>query len=219
MTAGRESPPDAARAVQALRAGGPVAPARLHARIDALVQERERVRRRQFAYAAATALALLILLPLIALMRSGQDTTIELARIADRPPEQPAPAIDMNRRTLLEREFAGVTFPNWGGEFGWARDGVRSGQVDGRATDTVYYFHTHHRIAYTVVDGAPLDPPDDASRVTVGGVELHRFRDGPLEVVMFVRGGHTCVLSGDVHDPDTLLKLASWRADGDVRFL
>jgi hypothetical protein len=218
MTAGHDQPLDATRAVQALRGGGPVAPPRLHARIEALVQQRARVRRRQMAFAAATALALLILLPLIALMRSGEDAAVQLARIADRPPEQPAPAIDMDRRTLLEREFAGVTFPNWGGEFGWARDGVRSGQVDGRATDTVYYFHTHHRIAYTVVDGPPLDPPDDASRVTVDGVKLHRFRDGPLDVVMFVRGGHTCVLSGDVHDPDTLLKLASWRAGGDVRF-
>jgi hypothetical protein len=170
------------------------------------------------AFAAATALALLILLPLIALMRSGEDAAIELSRLADRPAEQAAPAIDMGDRALLDREFAGVTFPNWGAEFGWARDGVRSDRVDGRATDTVFYFHTHHRIAYTVVDGKPLDPPDDASRVTVDGVELHRFRDGPLDVVMFVRGGHTCVLSGDVHDPDTLLKLASWRAGGDVRF-
>jgi hypothetical protein len=218
MSAGHHTPPDAARAAQALRAGGPVAPPRLHARIDALVQHRARVRRRQMAIAAATALALVVLLPLIALMRSGEDTTIQLARLADRPAQQPAPAVDMGRRALLEREFAGVTFPNWGGEFGWARDGVRSDHVDGRATDTVFYFHTHHRIAYTVVDGPPIDPPDDASRVTVDGVELHRFRDGPLDVVMFVRGGHTCVLSGDVHDPDTLLKLASWRADGDVRF-
>jgi hypothetical protein len=218
MSGGHDHPPDVARAVHALRAGGPAAPARLHARIDALVQRRARVRRRQAAFAAATALALLILLPLIALTRSGQDATTELARLADRPAEQPAPAIDMRRRALLEREFAGVRFPNWGAEFGWARDGVRSDHVDGRSTDTVFYFHTHHRIAYTVVDGPPLEPPAEASRVSVGGVDLHRFRDGPLDVVMFVRGGHSCVLSGDVHDPRTLLKLASWRAGGDVRF-
>jgi hypothetical protein len=119
---------------------------------------------------------------------------------------------------MLQREFAGVTFPDWERAHGWRAVGARRDRVDGQATDTVFYFHTHHRIAYTVVDGPPLEPPAEASRVSVGGVDLHRFRDGPLDVVMFVRGGHSCVLSGDVHDPRTLLKLASWRAGGDVRF-
>ena len=176
------------------------------------------MRRRQLAFAAATALALLILLPLIGLMRSGEDTPIELARLADRPAQLASPGIDWDRRALLTREFAGVTYPNWGAQFGWARDGARSDHVDGRSTDSVFYFHTHHRIAYTIVDGPPLDPPADAERVVVDGVEIHRFRDGPLDVVMFERGGHTCVVSGDVHNPATLLKLASWRAEGDVRF-
>jgi hypothetical protein len=207
-----------ARAVRALHDGGPAAPARLHARIDALVQRRQRARRRQLAFVAATALALLVLLPLVALMTGGEDAPTQLARLADRPAEQAPPPVDMQQRSLLERKFAGVTFPNWGAEFGWARDGVRSDRVDGRSTNTVFYFHTHHRIAYTVVDGPPLDPPARADRVDVDGVQIHRFRDGPLDVVMFERGGHTCVLSGDVHDPATLLKLASWRADGNVRF-
>jgi hypothetical protein len=30
-----------------------------------------------------------------------------------------------------------------------------------------------------------------------------------MDVVTFERNGRTCVLSGDVHDPDTLVKLAS----------
>jgi hypothetical protein len=37
-------------------------------------------------------------------------------------------------------------------------------------------------------------------------------------VVMFERGGHTCVIAGHVIHADTLTKLATWRGDGAVRF-
>jgi hypothetical protein len=41
---------------------------------------------------------------------------------------------------------------------------------------------------------------------------------GRQDVVTFERNGRTCVLSGDVHDPDTLVKLASWEGKGAVNF-
>jgi hypothetical protein len=96
--------------------------------------------------------------------------------------------------------------------------GARRDRVAGRDADTVFYLHTHHRISYTIVAGPPLSPPAGADSVSIDGITIHRFRDGPRDVVTFERGGHTCVLSGEVHNPATLLKLAAWRGDGDVRF-
>jgi hypothetical protein len=54
--------------------------------------------------------------------------------------------------------------------------------------------------------------------MSAGGLELRRFRLGRQDVVTFERNGRTCVLSGDVHDPDTLVKLAAWKGDGAIAF-
>jgi hypothetical protein len=49
-------------------------------------------------------------------------------------------------------------------------------------------------------------------------VEVQLYRDGPRTVAVFERAGRTCVLAGVVHREDTLVKLASWRADGALTF-
>jgi hypothetical protein len=69
-----------------------------------------------------------------------------------------------------------------------------------------------------VISGAPIEPPADAETLNARGLQLHRFRLGRQDVVTFERNGRTCVLSGDVHDPDTLVKLASWKGQGAVSF-
>ena len=38
------------------------------------------------------------------------------------------------------------------------------------------------------------------------------------QVVTWERGGLTCILSGDIVDRSTLLKLAAWQGKGDVPF-
>ena len=96
--------------------------------------------------------------------------------------------------------------------------GSRRDSVDGRATDTVYYHHTHHRIGYTVLSGAPLATPWRGRHVERNGVSVQLYRDGRRTVAVFERGGRTCVLAGVVHREETLVKLATWRADGAVRF-
>jgi hypothetical protein len=136
--------------------------------------------------------------------------------MSGRPAIEPPPAPDHARPALLRREFAGVAFPNCTKEFGWRAAGARRGTIEGRGVDTVSYTHRGHRIAYTVVSGAPLDPPADAAAVRHAGVELHRFRDDGRDVVMFERGGRTCVLAGRVIHRDTLAKLAAWQADGAI---
>jgi hypothetical protein len=205
-----------ARVVAALRAGGPAVPAQLHERIAALLVRRERRRRRlAFALAPAAALALASVALLVA--APGPSTTVSLARVVTHGPTGPAPRIELGRPELLERRFAGVTFPNWIRRFDWIAVGSREDTVGGRRAASVFYRHTHHTIAYTVVAGEPLRPPASATRARVGGVVVHRFRDGPRDVVMFVRGGRTCVLAGEVHDPLTLVRLAAWRGDATER--
>jgi hypothetical protein len=203
--------------VAALRAGGPAVPVELYERIAALLARRERRRRRlMFALAPASALVLAFVALLVA--APGPSTTISLARVVTHGAAGPAPAIDLGRPELLRGSFEGVTYPNWTSRFNWIAVGSRQDTVGGRRAATVFYHHTHHTIAYTVVAGEPVRPPATASRGRVGGVVVHRFRDGPRDVVMFVRGGHTCVLAGEVHNPLTLVNLAAWRGEDAERF-
>jgi hypothetical protein len=207
------------RVVRALAGGGPVTPDGLQARIDALVRRRTRARRRSLGVALAAAAALALVVVLVA-GREGSDVpgAVEASRVVTRPAAAPAPAVDSRQPDRLGREFQGVKFPNWAKEFGWVATGARRDRVAGRSADTVFYVHDGHRIAYTVLAGEPLPAPDGARRLTVNGVELHRFSDGDRDAVVFERGGRTCVLAGDVHDPATLVKLASWKGGGALRF-
>jgi hypothetical protein len=156
--------------------------------------------------AATVALAAVIAIATIS--AGGRPDVETLASISERPATQPTPGGD---GTLLDREFEGVSYPDWSREFGWMADGGRSDTFGGRRAETVFYTHHGHRIAYTVVEGDALEPPDGATTLNVDGVTLHRFRDGPRDVVTFERDGRTCVLSGDVLARETLIALAAWR--------
>jgi hypothetical protein len=123
---------------------------------------------------------------------------VEAAELSPLPSERETPA-----------GFAGVSYPDWGKRFGWFAVGGRDDKLGNRRTTTAFYRHTHHRIGYTVISGKPIKPPANADVTTVNGVRLHRFKLGAQDVVTFVRNGHTCVLSGEVHHASTLVKLAS----------
>jgi hypothetical protein len=219
------------RVVRALQYG-PRPPDRLRRRIEAMEAEAARrpiaaVRKRptwlpqpgRAAIAAGVAVVLaLSLVVAVSLTGPGAPPVVQAAELSLRPATEATPRADGRRPALLQRSFAGVTFPAWSDEFDWHAEGARSDSVDGRETTTVFYTHTHHRIGYTVISGAPVEPPEDAEILNRGGVELHRFRLGRQDVVTFERNGRTCVLSGDVHDPDTLVKLAAWEAKGAISF-
>jgi hypothetical protein len=218
----RELPERHRRVVHALEAG-PRAPEPLHRRIEALQAERagrsRAVRLRPLAAAAAAAAVVAIALAVVlSLSGPGGPSVVEAAELSQRPSTRPGPAVNPDTPALLRHSFAGVTLPAWAREFRWHVDGTRSDELAGRETSTVFYTHTHHRIGYTVVSGAPIEPPDDAETLNARGVVLHRFRRGRIDVVTFERNGRTCVLAGDVHDPNTLVKLASWKGDGAVGF-
>jgi hypothetical protein len=168
------------------------------------------------AFAGAAAVLAVVLA--IALAPGERGATIAaMATISARPSlELPAPAAAGDG--TVRRSFAGVTFPDWSGPHGWRAVGARRDSVDGRATDTVYYQHTQHRIGYTVLSGKSVSLPWEGRRVERDGVPVQLYRDGPRTVAVFERGGRTCVLAGVVHREETLVKLATWRGDGAVRF-
>jgi hypothetical protein len=219
---GERTPERHQRVIRALQAG-PAAPEHLQRRAEAALRRAPPARRaprgwRLSAVAAVGAAAVVAVVVAVTSLTGGAPSVEPVASFSDRPATQSTPAADPSQPTLLRREFAGVAFPNWSKEFGWKAEGARADTVGGRATETVFYTHEGHRINYTVLSGAPLDPPADAVTVRVGGVELQRFRRGMRDVVMFVRDGRTCVLGGHVLSVATLVKLASWQGDGTIRF-
>jgi hypothetical protein len=221
------------RVIRALQSG-PRAPDRLHRRIEEMegratrrspgvleLRDRRVPRPRIGPAVIAAGVAAVMTVALVvslSLGGPGGSRVVQAAELSLRAATEETPPEDRRRPALLQRSFAGVTFPAWSEDFGWRASGARSDELDGRETETVFYRHTHHRIGYTVISGEPIEPPEDAETLNVRGVELRRFRLGRQDVVTFERGGRTCVLSGDVHDPDTLVKLAAWKGQGTVTF-
>lgn len=204
--------------------GVPVrAPRSLRGRIDAMQSNAERTRLpaadiRRVTFAAAAACAVLALAVAITLVPSGDSRATAVAAIVHQPATEDPPPVGAEPG-ILDRVFAGLTFPSWTGEFDWTTTGARRGTVDGRATDTVFYSHNGHRVSYTVVDGAPLEPPEHARSVRTGATTAHVFHDDDDHtVVMFERAGKTCVLTGHVIHDSTLVRLAGWQGDGALEF-
>jgi hypothetical protein len=168
--------------------------------------------------AVATLLvALALFLP--AVLGGDEPTAIGAHQLSAAGATDPAPRPRAGSPELLAAGVDGVAFPRWEQEFGWREWGRRGDELEGRRTETVFYEHEGHTIAYTIVSGEPLEPPAGATRHTIGGVDLYAVRDDHgHDIVVFERGGRTCVLSGHVERRSTLLELASWRGDGRVRF-
>jgi hypothetical protein len=209
------------RVQRLLSSGGPATPPSLRAR---LARQPARPTRPApwlgFRVALAGCVAAVSVVAVLALTLAGQagPTLADAARPAAQPATAPAPAPDTRRSGLLRASFAGVSYPDWERQFGWRATGRRHDTLDGRTAETVFYQHTHHRIGYTVVSGEPLEPPGHAERLVVNGLEIRAYTDGPRDVITFRRNGRTCVLAGAVHRRSTLLKLASWKGEGEIVF-
>lgn len=204
-----------------LNGGGPATPPTLQASLRAL-RAPAASRRRPSRLVVAGAVAVMTMAAVLAVALTAgspsSPTIAEAATLATRAATTPSPSRDAARPALTRASFAGVTYPYWKDKFGWRTAGERTDSIDGRATRTVFYRHTHHRIGYTVISGKPLERPAGAQRLVVNGVAMYRYRDGRSTVVAFVRNGHTCVLAGYVHFASTLPKLASWNGEGAIRF-
>jgi hypothetical protein len=199
MRGNYEVPAHHRRVAHALGAGGPAVPDALLRRIDLLEPPRPR-RALRPALAVGVAVALAAVVAVVSSLGGTGASVSEAAQLSELPAQ----------RSESARSFAGVAYPDWRLAFKpWEKVGTRRDELGGRGTTTVFYRHTHHRIGYTVIAGDAIEPPADAERITANGLQLHRFELGKLDVVTFERNGRTCVLSGDVHDPDTLVRLAA----------
>lgn len=158
----------------------------------------------RLALSAAAALALAVA---FAILPGGRSITSEAAALAVAPATEPAP---LATGTVLQARVDGVAFPNWAPALGWKETGARRDTLDGRATRTVFYEHMGHRIAYTIVPGAPLDPPAGARIVRRGGLEIALLHDAGRDIAIFERDGRTCILAGHVERASTLVRLAAW---------
>jgi hypothetical protein len=176
------------------------------------------VRGRVWAASAwAAALATVVLAAIVFVPQAASPTVANAAGLGTLRAERAAPP----RRAespLLSGGLEGVSFPDWGPEFGWHARGSRDDQLAGRETRTVFYAHMSHRVGYTIVAGEPLPLPEGGVDVRVNGVDITLYRDGELDIAVFVRDGLTCVLAGEVLDRATLVRLAAWTADGAIEF-
>ena len=102
---------------------------------------------------------------------------------------------------------------------GLRASGVRRDDVQGRLLTTVFYRGHGSRVAYTIVPGAPLRAGHDVRTIRRGGLSISAFATtGHRLVVMWLRRGHTCVLSGVDVPLDALVKLAAWRGHGTLPY-
>jgi hypothetical protein len=202
------------RVAQALR-GGPV-PQDAALALPAIKPSRDRLRTLRMP-ALAAALAALVAAAVVLVPQANSPSVAAAVGLGMLPAEGAAPPRNAGTPVLADG-VEGVAFPDWHEAFGWHARGSRDDVVDGRETRTVFYVHMGHRIGYTIVAGETLDVPEGAEIVRRNGVEIALFRDGPRDIAVFVRDGLTCILSGEVLERETLVKLAAWHADGAVEF-
>lgn len=213
----------AVRAARTVRSLDDPAPERLRARV-----ERERTRRaraaprrllRVAAGGVATACACVALALVVLPSGAGDPTVFEAAALAQRPASSATPARLPGRPGLLDRRAEGLDFPDWEAKFRWRATGARVDELDGRRATTVFYENPGAvRIGYTILSGPAIDPPKGARVAVREGTELRIIERGGRRVVTWLRGGHTCVLSGAGVKPAVLLDLAGWRAKGAITF-
>ena len=164
--------------------------------------------------AAGGAIAAVIVALAIVVGLSGNSSTLSVSdasALTLRHATDAAPTESTANGRQLTAAVDGVSFPYWGGHFGWRATGSRSDRVDGRAITTVFYVNRRgERVGYAIVAGR-------APATMSGGVVS--MRDGTpyrlltvkgVAVVTWLRDGRLCVVSGRAVSGATLLALASW---------
>lgn len=167
----------------------------------------------------AVAAALIIVLALSLSGTSGSPTVAQAAALTTRPAVLPAPRQVGARTPLLDRSEAGVPFPYWDDHFHWKAVGARTDTLSGRTATTVFYVgHRGRRLAYAIVSGPALAVPQGARTVVRYGVRMWVLRLSNTTVVTWERDGHSCVLASSEVPASTLVRLASWRANGSIPY-
>ena len=206
-------------------AGSVSAPLALRTRVEAMERgeaaaprRRRRERRRGWGWLPSAGLAAAALAAVaIVVAFSGGPATAEVLAAAVRPPVAAA-QLDPTQPRLLKDQVDDVRFPNYEGKFGWEAEGVRTDEIGGRETKTVFYRREGRRIAYTIVEGEQLAWPPGSDREEREGTKLRVFEGDGRTAVTWRRNGRTCVLSATNVPADQLLELAAWKGQGAVDF-
>jgi hypothetical protein len=130
----------------------------------------------------------------------------EAVALALRPPTTRAPAVDPADPGHVQAQVGGVRFPTYAT---FRAVGSRTDELDGRRAVTVTYRASGGPVAYTIVDGAPLAVPGDASWRDVAGFRVAVLRDGTERVITWEQGGRTCIVAGAQDDVAALLREAA----------
>ncbi|HWF32429.1 MAG TPA: hypothetical protein VG188_07725 [Solirubrobacteraceae bacterium] len=225
-------PPTESELVELVRSSDARAPESLHRKIDAMIASRPSRSSRssraplgqrgaadsrgfslrpRLAGVGAIAAALIALAVAVGL--SGGSSTLSVrdaAALTTRPATHAAPAENPSDRAELAVSVDGVSFPYWGGHFGWRSTGTRTDSVDGRSVTTTFYASGHRRVGYAIVAGTA---PSQGSGGVVSqhdGTSYRLLTYNGAPVVTWLREGHLCVVSGRGVDGATLLRLAGW---------
>jgi hypothetical protein len=145
-------------------------------------------------------------------------TVANAATLAVRPATATVAEPPDNGTTLPDLSAAGLPFPYWEDRFGWVATGVRRDDVDGRVLTTVFYGRQGRYVAYTIVPSTSLLAGHDVRTFRQGALVLATFTTGHRLVVMWLRRGHTCVLSGAGVPLGALVRLAAWRGHGTLPY-
>jgi hypothetical protein len=151
---------------------------------------------------------------------AGAPSVLATASLAGGGPELPAPREDPANPALLQASVEGVPFPYWGDALKWRAVGARDDEIEGRKAKTVYYANPKGvRAAYTILGGDTIDPPSDARKRTLNGIDLYVTENDGRRIVTWVREDHSCVMSAPLAVPEgKLLGLAAWKGKGNVPF-
>ena len=210
---------------EALAATRPAASEPVPASLESTVRDRVRgtdARRRRsrlvpgFAFGGAVAAAAAVILALVFAGGPSGPTVADAARLASQAPSGPPPPRLDGSKAELNARVDGVVFPDFTRMYGWRPVGVRHDQVDGRDAKVVYYEKGGERIGYVITAGSALPHPSGAKTVQRRGVPYDTLSVDGKPAVTWERLGHTCVLTGA--SPSELVKLASWRGGGTLRY-
>lgn len=163
------------------------------------------------ALVAPVAAVIAILAVVLPAGTPGAPSVAQAAAVAQRGPEQPAPAPDpRNPATRLARTVQEVYFPNWAHSLGWRAVGERNDRLGGRMAVTVYYAKAGRRVAYMIL-GSPALPRPGAAVTRRNGFGLQTLTAGSRQIVTWRRAGHTCIISASGVPLRVLQTLAAWR--------
>jgi hypothetical protein len=167
--------------------------------------------------AAATGAALLA--PLVLIGGAGAVPTLQQAvALSVRPPLARVHEPADGALTLPRVRADGLPFPYWEDRFGWRAVGFRRDRIGGRLLTTVIYVRAGQRIAYTIVPGPPLPSTAGAQTIVRQGTTLHSLSVRARQVAIWLRRGHTCVLSGSGVPAGALAWLGAWRGGGEIPY-